>query len=554
MQRQVKSVLLMIGLSCLALLAGCQQVATTPDRPRMVVVVVVDQMRADHMTRFAGLYRHGLARLWREGAVFVNGHQDHAYTVTGAGHATISTGAFPSTNGIVGNEWYDLAIGRTVYCSEDTTATLLGVDSAKPTDGRSPALLQTPALGDWLKAVSPASKVFAVSRKDRGAIFSAGLNGDGAYWYHSKDGRFITSSYYADAYPGWVDSFNAARVADRYFAEGWHKSRPEEDYFAAREDDFPAEADGKRTTFPHRFTDRSQAPDARYYAALTATPFTDQVTVEFAKKIVEHEQLGTDDSIDLLVVSCSSVDAVGHSFGPLSQESMDTFMRLDEYLGDLFGYLDAVVGKENYLVAFTSDHGVMPMPEELARRGIEAKRIHTMDVRAQVATAAGRLMQKLGISEPVITGYSGYGLLVNYEAVAGKGLTPAELDRLLAEELRQESLIEDVFTTADLENPAANEREFIDAYRRSYFPGRGGNLVMRLKKYYLVAGSHGTTHGSPYDYDTRVPIVFAGPGITPGIHDDRVRTVDIAPTLAELLGIPTGDRVDGASLLEIIRR
>jgi predicted AlkP superfamily pyrophosphatase or phosphodiesterase len=526
--------------------------STESTRPKLAVIIVVDQMRADHLTRFAGVYEAGFARLIREGAVFREAHHDHSETVTGAGHATIATGCFPSHSGIVGNNWFERTENRSVYCAEDPTSPLLGVPDQDADDGRSPSRLLRSTVGDWLKASSPKSKVFGVARKDRAAILSTGKGADGAYWY--SNGNMITSEYYTKTYPAWVDKFNESRMVDRYFEAGWSKLMHDDIYFLAREDSFPTEADGKKTTFPYPFETASDQPEPAYYGQLAGTPFVDQVTVEFAKAIVENENLGADAFPDILAIGCSAADAIGHEFGPLSQESMDHFLRLDRYLGELFDYLDSKVGKENYVTVLSSDHGVLPLPEELQRRGYDSRRVRGRDRTARLREVITAVSKDLGITKPIITASSGSGVILNYEAAEDAKVQPETLDAKMVERLKRVDIVEDVFTKRELASASANGREYLEIFSHSYHPERAGDLLIRFKPYYLFRGRHGTSHGSPYRYDTHVPVVFSGPGVKHGWYSEKVRTVDIAPTLAKLLGLEPAQEIDGRILNEIIER
>ncbi|RMD99384.1 MAG: alkaline phosphatase family protein, partial [Calditrichaeota bacterium] len=513
----------------------------------LAVVVVVDQMRADHLTRFAGLYKGGFARLLREGRIYTNAHHDHAITVTAAGHATIATGVFPSRHGVISNEWYDRKEQKVVYCSEDTASKILGYPKL---EGRSPARLLHTALGDWLKAHSPGSKVFAVSRKDRPAIMMGGKHPDGVYWYNRKDGRFVTSEYYARNNPTWLDAFNDLKLPDQYLAQGWKKLLPEEAYFVSREDKFDHEADGIHTTFPHEFPSEAGKPNADYYRALQTSPFHDALLFELSKTIIREEQLGEDASPDLLFIGCSAADAIGHTYGPLSQESEDHFLRLDQYLGDFFTYLDKNIGKGNYVVVLSGDHGVLPLPEELQRRGFDSRRITYKDLMRDAGRAAMAAARKLGIKGNVISGFSN-GILLDTALAQKAGVSQEKLESTVAEALKKLPYIEDVYTYTELsQNTDSQNRKFFGAYRRSFHPERSPNLMIRFKPYYLISRSaQGTSHGSPYRYDTHVPIVFAGHGISPGTEDQYVRTVDIAVSLASILGVTPPQDVDGTNLL-----
>lgn len=536
----------------LLLLAVAEMPFAKTEKPKLVVFVIVDQMRADHLTRFAGVYRNGFARLIRDGAIFTNAHHDHSYTVTAAGHATLSTGAFPSRHGIVGNNWFDRVENKRVYCAEDTNAALLGYPDEKADEGRSPRRLLAPTFGDWLKTQSPKSKVFGVARKDRAAIYGTGLKANGAFWYNDNNGNFISSEYYYKSYPKWVEVFNQSRAVDTFYGQNWQKLMPEETYFLAREDSFATEGDGKNTAFPHTFTSASGSPDKRYFSKLENSPFIEKLVFDFSRTLIENEHLGEDDAPDVLVIGNSAADGIGHDYGPLSQESMDYFLRLDGYLGDFFSFLDEKIGKENYLFVLSSDHGVLPLPEELARRGFESKRIAGQEAQTVLQDALNQLSQELGVTGQIVTGIQNSALFVNYQIAAEKNISPAELDKRLIEKLTAISFIEDVFTKDELASVNSNGRPYQDRFRHSYHPDRSGDLFFRLKQYYLIHGARGTSHGSPYNYDTHVPLVFAGSGIQNMQDNTKVRTVDAAPTIAEILGITPPGEIDGKSLLEMI--
>ncbi|MCB9087110.1 MAG: alkaline phosphatase family protein [Calditrichae bacterium] len=545
--KQRRSWLLLLTLIFLLPMSGRGQ----QKPPRLVVMLVVDQMRADHLTRFSGIFRHGFARIAKNAAIYTNAHHEHAYTVTGAGHATIATGAFPAHNGIVNNDWYDKKLGRNVYCCEDTSAALIGFPQLKPSKGRSAQNLLTSTLGDWLKTQSPESKVYGVAKKDRASILSTGMKADGAYWFDSDNasGNIITSKFYGDTIPEWVNAFNRSRQVDSYFDAGWQKLKGEETYFLAREDTFPGEAGGDSTFFPHSFKAGSAAPDKKYYDKLTTSPFHEQLMLAFAKTLVEQTGLGSDDVPDLLFLGASACDAIGHDYGPMSQESMDYFLRLDEYLGDFFDFLDARIGAENYLIALGSDHGVLPLPEELQRRGIPARRLPPGQLKQDIENVFLRVGQELGIGENYFLKSMGYSLYLDYEVAQRYGVDPQTLDQALAAQIRQIEGVADVYTKADLAPTAGEQRPYQARHRNSFHPERTGDLMLRLKEFYLSRSSMtGTTHGSTYDYDTHVPIVFSGPGISAGVYDQKVRTVDIAPTLAKLFGITPPEGIDGVAL------
>ena len=279
-------VFMVLVFASLPLLHGCQ-INYANGAPRLVVVIVVDQMRADHLTRFAGVYRHGLARLYRDGAVFSNAHHEHAFTSTSPGHATLSTGCFPSHHGIVNNDWFDRSLNQEIYSVQDDSALLLGYTSSRTKDGRSPMNLLRTTLGDWMKSGNPDSKVFGVARKDRAVILSTGHKADGAFWYNSDDGHLVTSTYYFKAYPEWVEEFNQSGYVNRYADSVWSRILPEEVYFLSREDSFPTEADGKHTQMPYRFAGNKDKVDKAYFGYLEDTPFIEALNIQLRISFME---------------------------------------------------------------------------------------------------------------------------------------------------------------------------------------------------------------------------------------------------------------------------
>lgn len=549
-RRAANALLRALALTIAFCMVAAAAVAPTAKegRPRLVVVVVVDQMRADYLVRFAGLFEGGFRRYLQRGAVFTDGHHDHGYTVTAAGHATVSTGTVPAHSGIVGNEWYDREAKTKAYATGDPASPIVGAPSS---GGQSPRNLRRTAFGDWLKAASPKSKVFSVAFKDRSSILMGGQHPDAAYWYGGSTGRFVSSTYYMKAYPAWVDAFNASGLVDTHFAEGWHKLLPEDAYFASTEDRIATENDGEHTTFPYTFDDGTPTAKTKYYDRIWGTPFGDELAIEFAKALVVNERLGEDADTDILWLSCSTADSVGHRFGPLSQEAQDCYMRLDRKLGELFDFLDARVGVGNYVLALSADHGVLPLPEELQRRGIDSMRVPGAEQKAQVTAAVAEVARATNAPDGLLVDVDYEGVILNLPA-DGR-LTPAEMRRRVAERLRQLPFVADAYTLEEIGGTGSG-RPYLDAYRRSFFVGRSPDVVLRYRENYLVdGGTRGTSHGSPYAYDTHVPIVFVGRGIAPGLYGGRVRTIDIAPTLATLIGVPVPSDVDGQSLREKFR-
>ncbi|MBK7140778.1 MAG: alkaline phosphatase family protein [bacterium] len=518
-------------------------------QPKLGVVIVVDQMVPDYLTRFDSLYVGGFRRLIDNGALFLGAIHDHAATETAVGHTTISTGCLPSRHGVIGNNYYDRNAQREVYSMRDTLSPLIG----KPIgSGSSPARILEPTLGDHLKTHSPASKVFAFALKDRSAIGMGGKMADGAYWFDWKTGNYVTSTYYADSYPAWIDSFSAARQVDSYYDSGWHKLLPEAAYAISNPDNSPNENDGIHTTFPHLFTDHSPQQDTTYWDELYATPFADEVTISLARTAVKTQQLGADNTVDLLWIGCSAADATGHTYGPLSQEIQDFYLRLDRYLGDLFTSLDSLVGRDKYVVVLSSDHGVLPLPEDLQKLGIDAGRIHPDTVRAALKRIGEKVASEQGLaSNPIKDGIG--DIILDYSVMTGRN--EKALQDAVAAEIRRLPYVKDVFGRDELLNPSTPHRTYLQKFRNCITPDRGPDLMVLFRQFYLIDNNaFGTSHGTPYDYDCTVPIVFAGPGVVSGVHEEIIRTIDIAPTLAMLLGIQIDHPMDGSVLKNILTR
>ena len=534
-----------VGSACVRGEASTSPAAPALGRPRLAVVLVVDQMRADYLTRYADLYRGGLARLRRDGAWFTDGHIQHALTYTAPGHASAATGTHPAHHGIIDNNWFDRSAGAELYAVEDPRSPTAG-----DLPGRSPRQLERLALGDWLKAQEPAARVLSVALKDRAAILMGGRRPDRAYWYSHERAGFVSSSWYADQapLPAWVNDFNASGAVLAGFARGWTRLREFTAYLRSGPDRVDAEADGVHTQFPHLFDDGTPAARAAFPEKLLETPFGDQLALQFARAAISAEQLGADAVPDLLMLSCSSADLIGHAYGPDSHEIEDYYLRLDAQLGELFTYLDEHVGKDSWVLALTADHGAQPLPEEAAQRGHPTARRVTAEVyRAQATSAISGALTRLGLDPQALRHLSHDAVWL--AAPAGGAVTPAQQRAAVAAALRELDFIADAFTAEELAGPADPARLFLDKYQRSYFAARSPDVQLRFKEWHLVdADPQGTSHGSPYRYDTHVPVLFYGAGVRPGVHAQPVGTVDVAPTLADLLGVAKPVELDGRSL------
>ncbi len=524
---------------------GCSD-STQPDpesgtTPRLLLFVTVDQLRYDYLQRLEGDLPGGLGRLLREGVSFDSAYHGHAITTTGPGHASLATGTYPRRSGIVDNQWFDRDTKRLVNCVEDREVQTLG--SSLP--GRSPRQLLVDTVADWMKSRDPAGKVFAASRKDRGAILPAGRKADGAFWYDSGTGRFVTSSYYMSGYPRWVDHFHRDHGPERFFGQAWEPltTDPELGQRARFEAlDAGAFAHG----FPHSLGGLSLSPDSRFFSDFGTSPLMDGYLVEFVESLVIAEELGSDDRMDFLGVSFSALDSVGHEFGPNSPEALDALLRLDEALGRLLGFLEQRVGEEGVWVVLSADHGVVPLPEFQAAAKLPGQRVRTQDVLCH--QRAGRALQaRLGPLEGWVE-----GLYLDRRALQQSGRKPAQVEEWFSAELEKCEPVQKVWTRAELEPEPPPGDLYRRLYHNSFHPQRSADLLVQWREYWLASGGRGTTHGSPYSYDRHVPLILRLPGVAPQRITQPVETVDLAPTLWALLGLPPQGRTDGRDLSPLL--
>ena len=538
------SVLLATGL-----LTGCA--ATSPASPlpppRLVVLFVFDGLPQSQVVKYRDqLGPDGLRRFLDRGAWFANANYGNGITVTAAGHATILTGAYPHRTGIIGNEWRDPATGQEVYCTGDEAHTYLGHKTIR-LDGTSPKNLLAESLGDVLnRGTGNRAKVIGISGKDRGAILPAGRAGT-AYMYMAETGSFAFSTYYMKEHPPWVTDFNAAKPADAFFKKAWTPMLAESAYQRSLADSQLWYADGGNgTKLPAIVGAGHEKPGPRFYGNLLPTPFGDKITLAFARAAVEGEALGQDDVPDILSISLSSHDYINHAFGAESRISHDHVLHLDRDLQAFFRYLDNKVGKDNYVAVLTADHGFMPVPEYSISQGRNAGRMNRNEV---IARLNAGLSARFGDGKWTL-GWSAAGIAFDEKLIAAKGLTTAALENEARDLLLKEPGIAAVFTRADMQGSDRTQIPYLDAMRKSWHPDRAAPLQVVLRPYWM-AGSRaaGTTHGSPYEYDTNVPILVYGPRwIQPGRVDTPVEVADIAPTLARMLRIAAPAQSEGKVL------
>ncbi len=538
-----------LRLALLALLALPLPAAEVAAPPRLAVVISIDQLRADYLVRFRPWFvAGGFKRLLEGGSDFQNCHYRHSITQTAPGHASILTGAFAMTHGIVSNEWLDLPSGTMVASVEDHATPLVGI---APTElgpaslahktGRSPHNLLATTVGDLLKQRHGAqSKVFAASNKDRSAILLGGKLADAAYW--DERGKMVTSRHYRETLPPWVEAFNAQRLVDATFGRTWERLLDPALYDSVQgPDDAPGESaeNGFTRTFPKTVTGGKPAITSAFYTAYDNAPFSAEFLGEFAQAAIREEQLGRHPATDLLCLSFSQIDAIGHSYGPDSHEVMDSMLRLDRVLASLFECLDREVGLARCVIVITADHGVMPLPERFAARQPESPsgRVRSADLDTVVKQALDAAFGPLPERGVWFT-RDNAGYHFRPAALAAKKVSPADAAKIVKAALATVPSIAQAFTRAEILALSAEGDSVTAMMRRSYYAPRDRDVVFVLKPNFIAKTVSGTGHGSPYDYDTHVPQVWFGAGVPRGVRPERVGVDNIAPTLAALLGLP----------------
>ena len=519
--------------------------APSPGRPKLIVFIAIDGLPQRQVVNYRDQFApDGFNRFLQRGSWISNAYYGHAYTVTAAGHASMLTGAYPHRTGIIGNEWRDNQTGQSEYCTGDPTAAYIG-HATRPLDGTSPRNLKVETVGDVLRRANPQSKVIAISGKDRGAILPAGKSGT-AYMYMSSTGQFASSTYYMPKHPAWVDAFNGARPADRYFKMEWKALLPEAAYTRSLPDNqaWFGPAGG---SLPARFSGPDDlAPGPNFYGSLLRGPFADALALDFARAALDGEQLGQDAAPDILVVSLSGHDYVNHAYSAESRLSHDHMLQLDRLLQAFWRDLDAKVGKDQYIAVLTADHGFMPAIEHSAQQGQRTGRVDGTQILAHINQG---LEPRFGPGKWVM-GLSGSSLLLDKKLLAQMGHpSNAVADAARALLLAQPGFAA-AYTRAELLSGSRADAPFFIPMQNAWHPDVSGDVQFILKPNWKFGlRSNGTTHGSPHAYDTHVPILMYGPPwIGKGRIDKRVEVVDIASTLAELLGVAPPTTAEGRRL------
>jgi predicted AlkP superfamily pyrophosphatase or phosphodiesterase len=538
-------------------------------RPRLVLLVVADQFRYDYLERFGDLFGpKGLRRLLAGGASWVDANYDHVPTTTAPGHSTMMTGAYPALTGIVANEWIDRESGKRVTSVSDPQARLLGGGDVET--AASPRRLMASTLGDELRmATADRSKVIGISVKSRAAILPAGRHANAAYWISLKTGTIVSSDYYFKQLPAWVLKFDEGHPADKFFGARWERLLPEPEYLKRAGPDTPAyekvdPGKGDTNSFPHVITGGVSEPGPKFYEALDPTPYANDLVLNFAREAIRNEQLGKDDDTDVLTISFSGNDYVGHRYGPYSQEVMDVTLRFDRQLAELLDFVDAQVGLRNTLVAFTADHGVAPIPEHATEMGFDAGRIRNADVTREIRNAiAARYQPAAGVE--YIFKYDDSGtirdalvngnLYFDLAALKRDNINLDEMERLACRTAMRIRGIARCYTRAQLEHGEVPDNDPVSRrILHGFNPKRSGDLIMIPEPYYYLNSSDLASHATPYAYDTHVPLVIMGPGVVAGRYFESCSPADLAVTLAALLRIQPPSNSVGRILKEAVAR
>jgi len=515
-------------------------------RPKLVVGIVVDQMKMEYLYRFSDDFSpNGFKRLINNGFVFQNMHYNYMPTYTAPGHASIYTGTTPSVHGIVGNEWFSRTLGKEMYCTDDAGVKTIG-DGTVEEGAMSPKNLQSTTITDEVRmATNFTGKVIGMSLKDRGAILPAGHFANWAFWY-SKTGSFISSSFYGEKLPDWVTQFNNEKHYLPYINKGWDLFKPAATYNESLPDNNPYEGKlygSASPVFPYDLKTMYEKNDA---GVIRATPFGNDLLAEFAKKAIEKEELGKDNNTDFLTVSFSSTDYVGHILGPRSMELQDTYLRLDQTIADFLTYLDKTVGKGNYLLFLTADHAGAENVIYLKDRKYNVDNYPSKDVKKSLQDFSTKTF---GVD--LILNYSNFNIYFNKSLIKDKGLELVKVKQAFKEFLITQPQVKRVYTEEEILANSGNDY-YLNFVAKGYDVTQDGDLVVVDKPGDIEYSATGTSHGTPYSYDTHVPAIFYGWHIKKGESYDKKAITEIAPTIAQKIKVTFPNGTEAKVMQEIL--
>ena len=543
--------IILIAFAFSVILYSFQSKKSTPKKPKLVVGIVIDQMRYDYLTRFADRYSEkGFKRLLNDGFSLENAHYNLIPTYTAVGHASIYTGTTPSEHAIISNNWYDKFAKKTIYCVDDANYKTIGNESDE--GKKSPYRMLTTTVTDQLHlAQNMHGKTIGIAIKDRSSILPAGHTANAAYWFSGGNfGQWISSSFYMEELPSWVRKFNASKKADEYLSTPWETLYDLSTYTQSIADDneFEALYNGEQTpTFPHNIPALRKSNEN--YSLIKAIPAGNSITADFAKAAIIGENLGKSEHTDFLTISFSSTDYVGHQYGPASVEIEDSYLRLDKDLADLFQTLDTEVGEGNYTLFLTADHAAVHVPAYLQSLRIPAHYFNGTAFKKHLTT----ITQKSFNSPSLIENVSNYQVFLNKRVLDSLGLDQHTVAQKIADEAISFDGIYKAVTAKTLQTTHFSEG-ILNSLQNGYNQKFSGDVMLLPYPATLSYGRKGTSHGSGYSYDTHVPILFYGNGIQQGSSSKRYEIVDIAPTIANLLQIEAPNSTTGKVISEVLEK
>lgn len=524
------------------------------DAPKLVVGIVVDQMCYDYLYRYYDKFTDdGFKRLMNGGTNCRNMNYNYVPTYTGPGHASIYTGTTPSNHGIIANDWYDRSTRKSINCVEDSTVTTVGAVSQYGES--SPVNLKANTITDQLKMTYPSAKVISISLKNRGAILPGGHMSDGTYWFDYTNGQFITSSFFADALPNWVEKFNGKQFPQNALSKTWETLLPIEKYTESGPDNSPYEhvLPGKSApTFPYNFAE--MAPNGMNYNLFAVSPFANTYLTDFAIEAMNNESLGKDGQTDMLCISYSTPDIAGHTFGPHSVEIEDLYLRLDLEIARLLKQLDGQVGKGNYTLFLTADHAVVPVPQYLIDNKLAGGYAFLGDDEQKLRAAAKK---RFGMDP--IAAIDNQNIYLDIDSIVAKRKNYQKIANFVFNQVSQWEGVKRVFMTAQIYSQGSDD-EWRDMIRNGFYKEKSGDIIFMLEPGYLakdtdtITARKGTSHGSSYSYDTHVPMLWYGKHIPQKEVFRTLKITDIAATLAQLMYLQNPQALTGAPILEILQK
>ena len=506
------------------------------NRPKLVVGLVIDQMRWDYLYRFYNRYgTGGFKRLMNEGFSVENTFIPYTPTYTGCGHASIYTGSVPAINGIIGNNWYDPQLGTDVYCAEDKTVKTVG--SSNKAGEMSPKNMLVTTITDELRlATNFRSKVIGISMKDRGSILPAGHSANAAYWYDGQSGNWISSTYYMKSLPTWLTNYNQKKVANSFYAQNWNTLFPIETYIQSTGDDKVYEGrfkNEKSSSFPHSLSNNID----KNFDVIRSTPYGNTITFDLSKAAIQEEKLGQGGDTDFLAISCSSTDYIGHQFGPNSIEIEDTYLRLDKDIADFLSYLDKTLGKNNYLIFLSADHAVANVPGFMEENKLPGGLVSNSFLRKGIDSL---MQKKFNLNKSVITVMNNQ-VYFDHQLIEEQQTDFEKIKQTTLNYLKKQNGIVDAINLQAVQQATIPD-EIKSRIVNGYSAKRSGDIYFLLQSNWFDGGNTGTTHGAWYPYDSHIPLLFMGWNVKPGKTNATYYMTDIAPTLAAMLNIqmPSG--------------